>query len=187
MSKRSVIWSLFQKHSFIWWPTLPFKNFSSLHLMCMKFSDSKRRRDKKILSSGKHFCHWEISEILLCVRGLDLCTVLKPAPSLLALFLSTCKKLPPQPASFGRAASGGAVATSGGKTCLDTGRIGFCFCALVLQTQIPKLCTNLDLSLLYILILGTYSTFARKNNFLALGVCFPQPCSSTGRIFAASR
>ena len=39
MSKRSVIWSLFQKHSLIWWPTLPFKNFSSLHSMCMKFSD----------------------------------------------------------------------------------------------------------------------------------------------------
>jgi len=49
------------------------------------------------------------------------------------------------------------------------------------------LCTDLDLSLLYILILGTYSKFARKNNFLALGVCFPQPCSSTGRMFAASR
>ena len=26
-----------------------------------------------------------------------------------------------------------------------------------------------------------------KNNFLALGVCFPQPCSSSGRRFAASR
>ena len=45
--------------------------------------------------------------------------------------------------------------------------------ALVLQTQVPKLCTALDLSLLYILILGTYSKFARKNKFLALGVCFP--------------
>jgi len=30
-------------------------------------------------------------------------------------------------------------------------------CAAVLQTQVPKLCTDLDLSLLYILILGTYS------------------------------
>jgi len=28
MSKRSVIWSLFQNHSLIWWPTLSFKNFS---------------------------------------------------------------------------------------------------------------------------------------------------------------
>jgi len=36
------------------------------------------------------------------------------------------------------------------------------------------------------LILGTYSKFARENNFLALGVFFPQPCSSAGCRFAAS-
>jgi len=60
-------------------------------------------------------------------------------------------------------------------------------CAAVLQTRIPKLYTDLDLSLFYILILGTYSKFARKNIFQALGVCFPQPCSSAGRRFAASR
>jgi len=35
---------------------------------------------------------------------------MQPAPSLPALFLQTIKKLPPQPASFGRAASGGALA-----------------------------------------------------------------------------
>jgi len=64
---------------------------------------------------------------------------------------------------------------------------GFCHCAAVLPTQVPKSCTALDLSLLYILTLGTYSKFARKNNFLALGVCFPQLCSSAGRRFAASR
>jgi len=58
------------------------------------------------------------------------------------------------------------------------GKIGFCHCATVLQTQVPKLCTDLGLSLLYILTLGTYSKFARKNHFLALGVCLPQPCSS---------
>jgi len=44
-----------------------------------------------------------------------------------------------------------------------------------------------DLSLLHILISQTYSKFTRKNNFLAPGVCFPQPCSSAGRRFAASR
>jgi len=60
-------------------------------------------------------------------------------------------------------------------------------CAAVLQTQVPKLCANLDLKLLYILILGTCSKFARKNNFQALGVCFPQPCLSAGRRFAVSR
>jgi len=56
-----------------------------------------------------------------------------------------------------------------------------------LQTQVPKLCIDLDLSLLYILTLGTYSKFARKNSFLALGVFFLQPCSSAGSRFAASR
>jgi len=44
-----------------------------------------------------------------------------------------------------------------------------------------------DLSLLYILTFGTYSKFARETSLLALGVCFPQPSSSTGRRFAASR
>jgi len=43
--------------------------------------------------------------------------------------------------------------------------------------QVPKLCTDLDLDLLYILISGTYSKFAQKNNFLALSVCSPQTCS----------
>ena len=42
-------------------------------------------------------------------------------------------------------------------------------------------------SLLYISTSGTYSKFARKNIFLALGVCFTQPCPSAGRKFAASR
>ena len=60
-------------------------------------------------------------------------------------------------------------------------------CTAVLFLKVPKKRTDLDLSLLYILTLGTYSKFARKNNFLALSVCFPQPCSSAGRRFAASR
>jgi len=53
------------------------------------------------------------------------------------------------------------------KTCFDAGKIGIWHCAAVLQTQVLKLCTDLDLSLLYILILGTYSKFARKINFSA--------------------
>ena len=73
------------------------------------------------------------------------------------------------------------------KTCFDAGKIGICHCAAVLQAQIPKLCTDVNLSLLYILISGTYSKFARKINFLLLGVFFPQFCSSAGRRFAASR
>ena len=54
---------------------------------------------------------------------------------------------------------------------------------------VPQTCTDLDFSLLYILTVGTYSKFARENNFPALGVCsgFPQPCSSAGRRFSASR
>jgi len=60
-------------------------------------------------------------------------------------------------------------------------------CAAVLRTQVPKLCKDLDLGLLSILILGTYSKFARKNNFLALGISFPQPSSSAGHRFAASK
>jgi len=60
-------------------------------------------------------------------------------------------------------------------------------CVAVLQMQVPKLCTDLDLSLLYMMMLGTYGKFAQKNNFPALGVCFPQPCSSAGRMFAVSR
>jgi len=43
---------------------------------------------------------------------------------------------------------------------------GFCHRAFVLKAQVPKLWTDLDLSLLYILILGTCSKFARKINFL---------------------
>jgi len=43
--------------------------------------------------------------------------------------------------------------------------LGFCHRAFVLQAQVPNLCTNLDFSLIYILILGTYSKFARNINF----------------------
>jgi len=59
-------------------------------------------------------------------------------------------------------------------------------CAAVLFSPVLKNCTDLDLSLLYTLILETYGRFDRTNNFLALGACFPQPCSSAGRRFAAS-
>ena len=64
---------------------------------------------------------------------------------------------------------------------------GFRHRAAVVETQVPKLCTALDLGLLYILILGTYTKFAQENNFLSLGVSFPQLCSSAGRRIDASR
>jgi len=52
-------------------------------------------------------------------------------------------------------------------SCVET-RVspGFCHRAFVLQVQVPKLRTDLDLNFIYILILGTYSKFARKNYFL---------------------
>ena len=49
--------------------------------------------------------------------------------------------------------------------CFDAGKIGFCHCAAVLLTQVPKLCTDLHLSHLYILIQEKYGKFARENNF----------------------
>ena len=69
-------------------------------------------------------------------------------------------------------------------SCVETPFLfGLCHCASVLQTQVPKLGTDLHLCLLYILILGTYSNFARKNNFLArrllsaaLLECWQQVC-----------
>jgi len=53
------------------------------------------------------------------------------------------------------------------------GKIGFCSRSADLYTQVPEKCTDLNLSLFYILILKIHSKFARKNNFLALGVCCP--------------
>ena len=42
-----------------------------------------------------------------------------------------------------------------------------------LKEKETNLCKDLDLSLLYILILGTYNKFARQINFSALGVYCP--------------
>ena len=78
------------------------------------------------------------------------------------------------------------VMTSKKKRVSPAGKIGIGQCVAILFLQVPKKCTD-DLSLLYILKLGTYSKVTCKNHFPALGVCFPQPCSSAGRRFAASR
>ena len=53
--------------------------------------------------------------------------------------------------------------------------------------HILKLCTDLDSTLLYILILGAYGKFVWESKMLALGVGFPQTCSSAGCMFDASR
>ena len=54
-------------------------------------------------------------------------------------------------------------------------------CAAVLFSQVPKKCTDLNLSLLYILTCGTYSKFAWKNNFLHSSFAFRSPA----RVLAA--
>jgi len=59
-------------------------------------------------------------------------------------------------------------------------------CSVLLSVAVC--CSVLQyVAVLYILILTTRTTFVRKNKMLALGVCFPQPCSSAGRRFSASR
>jgi len=44
--------------------------------------------------------------------------------------------------------------------------------------QVPKLYTDLDPTFFYIVVLKTYSKFARKTTKLVLGGCFLQPCPS---------
>jgi len=65
--------------------------------------------------------------------------------------------------------------------------IGSRHCAAAFFLKVPKVCTDLDRSLLYIWILKTDTKFVWKNKMLAIGVCFPQTCSSAGRRFAASK
>jgi len=50
-----------------------------------------------------------------------------------------------------------------------------------------QICTDLDPTLLYDLILETSCKFVWENEMLVLGVCFPQTCASTGRMFAVSK
>jgi len=57
------------------------------------------------------------------------------------------------------------------KTCLAAKFVGSWHCAASFSLQVPKSCTDLDPTLLYILILRTYTKFVRKNKILALGVC----------------
>jgi len=78
------------------------------------------------------------------------------------------------------------MATCEKKNVLPAENIGSSLCTAGFFSPVPKKCIDLDLSLLYILVIGTYSRFARKNKFLALGICFSQPSSSTGRRFAES-
>jgi len=50
------------------------------------------------------------------------------------------------------------------KTCFDAGKIGLWHCTALLFSQLPKLCIDIDFGLLYVLIPGTYSKFARKKS-----------------------
>jgi len=49
------------------------------------------------------------------------------------------------------------------QTCLAAKFVGICKCAVAFCLQVPKLCTDLDPTLLYILKLGRYCKFARKH------------------------
>ena len=79
------------------------------------------------------------------------------------------------------------MSTSNQNTCFAAKFVGICQCAVAMCLKASKLCTDLDLTLRYILILGTYGRFARKSKMIALGVCLPQTRSSADRRFAASR
>jgi len=55
---------------------------------------------------------------------------------------------------------------------LPAGKIWIWNCVAVFFSQVPKKCSDLDLSFLYILIFGAYSKFAWENIFLAPGPAF---------------
>ena len=74
------------------------------------------------------------------------------------------------------------VVTSDWKPCL-TANLS---CAAAFSLQVLKWCIDLVDTLLYILILGTYTKFVRENKILTLRVYFPRLCSSAGRRFAPS-
>jgi len=80
-----------------------------------------------------------------------------------------------------------AVPTSNIETCLAAEFVGSWHYAAAFFLQVSNLCTDWDPTVLYISILKTHIKFVRENKILALGVCCPQPCSSDGRRFAASR
>jgi len=73
------------------------------------------------------------------------------------------------------------------KTCLATKKFRSRHYAAAFFLQVPKLCTDLDWILFYVLISRTYTKFLWKNKIAALVVCLPQPCSSADRRFDASR
>ena len=67
------------------------------------------------------------------------------------------------------------MATSETKLVLPAQKIGIWHCAVVLFSQVPKNYTDLDLILLYSLILRTYCKFTRKCNFQCSAFAFRSP------------
>jgi len=57
------------------------------------------------------------------------------------------------------------------KTYLAVKIAGSRHCAAALFLQVPKLCTDLDRTLLYILILRTHTKFVRENMYICINVC----------------
>jgi len=68
-----------------------------------------------------------------------------------------------------------AMAASEQKRVSPAWKIGIWHCAAVFFSQIPKKCTDLDFSLLCILILWTYCKFARVINFQRPAFAFRRP------------
>ena len=56
------------------------------------------------------------------------------------------------------------MATSEKKRVSPAGKIRIWHCTAVFFSQVPKKCTDVDISLLYVLISGIYNKFARKIN-----------------------
>jgi len=79
------------------------------------------------------------------------------------------------------------VATSHSRTRLAAKLVGSRHRAATFVLQVSNLCTEKKKTLFCILIWRTIGKFVWKHKELALGFCFPQACSSAGRMFATSR
>ena len=146
-----------------------------MHACALLLCDIQRGCARALLSMWVHACFSSVicNEHWVLISFGDICLSTYPCSCGYTLTFPPPHTLPYYPRTKHQSCPLSQFLFPEKKTCFDVGKIGFCHCAAVLQTQVLKLCTDLDLCLLYILILGTYSKFARKNHFIALGVCFP--------------
>jgi len=69
-------------------------------------------------------------------------------------------------------------------TCLAAKFVGICQCTMAFLLQVPKLCTNQDLTLLYSWILVTHSKFAQEKHLIALWHFLPADMFEPRGLFA---